>query len=886
MNFNSFTPQQEQSVRHLDGPLFIAAGAGSGKTFTLQQRIAYALLPESGPALSSVDEVLAITFMEKAAAEIKARVRSALRAEGMAEEALKVDSAWISTIHGMCSRILREHALVAGIDPAFTVLSEFDARKLRQRAIDEVLHEARVKGEHAALFAEYGVVSSGFNAVSVSSILESILSKTASFAQGLDAIDLGAQAPSPGAVARQVLVSYENALRYGEIAASAKKATPTLEKTIASCEDACHTLNGFFERGANGYRDLADVLIGLPRLTKTSLGRNDEAASEVALEVARTLDWALRNLNAALARPYAEELLTLARRVEAVYQRSMDERAVLDNNGLLHRTLHLLEAHGEIASSYQRRFKLVMVDEFQDTNQLQVDLIKLVAGDARLCTVGDAQQSIYRFNGADVAVFEQQRESVRARGVSGLSALETNLDRNFRSHKDVLSFVRRVCSQQRVFGEGFLDLEPARVPQEGRYFGAGPRIEVQLVSYRGSKGDSGALQVEASRIAERFAALREAGHKPSEMVVLLGKMTSADVYAEELRKQGFECVFSGGRSFFQMEEVRTVRYVLTALANPHDTKALFSALSSPMLHLSADDFLVLSTCVDETGSLRRRDIASGLFSLGLKGEEPFSEALSFAVDLFMRAYREIKQLPPSQVLMHLVVDSGWLARLEGEGAEGSAVAANILKAIRMVEDLERKPGYGLSRVSRDFRAMAESDSSGPASLSVSGQNSVRIMTIHKSKGLEYPIVAVASYEPWGSSSDSFSMTACEGKVFTAFSLKNTKAKVAKGLAASWEPGALEMPGRAEDAASFAAAVRSFDWEEEVREAQRKFYVACTRASEYLLISGVSKCVDGAADGGDALDGAEVAEVAARYGSTPILDDVRAALMGECVDFPE
>ncbi|MEG2850456.1 MAG: UvrD-helicase domain-containing protein, partial [Raoultibacter sp.] len=115
MDMTRFTDAQRQSVEHLEGPLFISAGAGSGKTFTLQQRIAYALSPQSGPALSSIDEVLAITFMEKAAAEIKARVRSALRAEGLFEEALKVDGAWISTIHGMCSRILHENALECGL---------------------------------------------------------------------------------------------------------------------------------------------------------------------------------------------------------------------------------------------------------------------------------------------------------------------------------------------------------------------------------------------------------------------------------------------------------------------------------------------------------------------------------------------------------------------------------------------------------------------------------------------------------------------------------------------------------------------------------------------------------------------------------------------------
>ena len=110
MDMSTMRPGQRASITYLDGPLLICAGAGSGKTFTLTQRIAWALMPGSGadgaPFLSSIDEALVITFTNKAAGEIKDRIRQTLRAEGMQDEALKVDSAWVSTIHGMCNRIL------------------------------------------------------------------------------------------------------------------------------------------------------------------------------------------------------------------------------------------------------------------------------------------------------------------------------------------------------------------------------------------------------------------------------------------------------------------------------------------------------------------------------------------------------------------------------------------------------------------------------------------------------------------------------------------------------------------------------------------------------------------------------------------------------------
>ena len=145
----SLTPAQRASIERVDGPLLLCAGAGSGKTFTLQQRIAYALSPESGPAVDGIERVLAITFTDKAAAEIKSRVRAVLRAEGMLDDALKVDGAWISTIHGMAGRILRAHALELGMDPAFRQLEEGEADEMRRRAYAAVLERAEAAGADA-----------------------------------------------------------------------------------------------------------------------------------------------------------------------------------------------------------------------------------------------------------------------------------------------------------------------------------------------------------------------------------------------------------------------------------------------------------------------------------------------------------------------------------------------------------------------------------------------------------------------------------------------------------------------------------------------------------------------------------------------------------------
>ncbi|MBR3690760.1 MAG: UvrD-helicase domain-containing protein [Eggerthellaceae bacterium] len=890
MDFSRFTEEQKECVKHLDGPLFIAAGAGSGKTFTLQNRIAWALMEESGSGIRSIEEVLAITFTEKATAEIKARVRSALREAGMTEEALKVDSAWISTIHGMCSRILHEHALEAGIDPSFTVLSDFDSAKLREDVIEEVLAAEKDLEEFGALFAEYGVRGTSSMDIAVYEMLKTILGKAASFSRGLDAISLGPKPLGARAIATRLRECFRQANDYGSALVNPKKQQVYLNQALALCEQSLEALDTFIAKhgqkasaqraeaaaGAKGaaadedMRDLAKLMAKLKPIRADAFGRNDP--SGYAALVKQELDWALANVNAALARPHAKSLLDLARKVDAAYQAKLDDQSALDNNGLLHRTLAMLTDHPEITESYTERFKLVMVDEFQDTNQMQVDLITRVAGNARLCTVGDAQQSIYRFNGADVSVFEARRKAIQASKDSGENALESKLGQNFRSHGDILAFVRKICGSKRMFGDNFLDLRASRTGAQDRYKGSGPRIELQIVTHDGGKEATGAQTAEAHAIARRFSQLREEGHHAGEMVVLLSKTTNADIYAKALRDEGFECVLEGGKSFFEKEEVQVVVNLLAALANPADSKKLFSVLASPMIHLAADDFLNLTSYLADDGRLKSRSLERGIKA---GAPENASPALAHALSMLKRAYKRIKHEAPSRVVMGVLLDSGWLSRLESEGAVGSSQAANILKAVQKIEELEQKPGYRISSIAHDFAHMAKSESEGPGSLSVSNQNAVHIMTIHKSKGLEFPIVAVADFEPSKRSSRHFSLTALEGTVHLALGLRYGAVECASKVSGSYKPEDARLSDG--DPARYALAIAEHDWTEELAEAQRKFYVACTRASEFLLVSSLVALAKST--------GSIEEDLAKTYASKPILDDVREALCGSFVDFP-
>ncbi len=893
MNLDSCTPDQRDSVKRVNGPLLVSAGAGSGKTFTLTQRIAYALLPESGPAANSIDEVLAITFTEKAAAEIKARVKRTLRAEGMAEEALKVDAAWISTIHGMCARILKTHALELGIDPAFGIAGDAERADLVAASIDEAIGADNgiiSRGSYAALFDEYPARSTMPSVASVSSMLEALMDKAVGLRGGLDAIDFGPPPAGASSLARELLMAYEEV----SVALEQAGGSDAAERARKQAADAIEALRAFLNctHGKDELDALAKTVEGCVRI-----GGNFKACVKPEVKAYQAVHARVcRELVLGLAWPRVDELLRLARDAASRYEQKKRAACKLDNDDLLVKTLAAFEEHPEIAQRYENRFKLVMVDEFQDTSQLQIDMISRLSGErcAHLCTVGDAQQSIYRFRGADVNVYEAHKQTMRSKEVN---AKYVELKKNFRSHADVLSFVDRVFEQPHVFGDAFMSLAPNET-RPSSYRGRGPRIDLVLAMQ--PPGQNTGVSIDdakrtcARAIAQRFAALRECGHAPRDMVVLLGKMVRAESYAQALRDEGFECAVTGGSLFADAPEVRVISRFVEALANPANTAALFEVLTSDMVRLSADDLLELATETDaETGAMRRRDLDRGFARLAdCTGE--LSPRLAYAVDLFAHAQQEARTHSVAHVVQDVVVRSGWMARLQQQGAVGLACAANVLKAVRVIERIEADRPRGLASTARAFAGeLGAGMKEAPGALSGSDGNVVKIMTIHASKGLEFPIVALADFDGARMSSGKLLVETC-GEVARASLaagssvekcpqvVKRAGEKIdgedagedsslaSARLVLNGEIGAVDARGTAAcSQEAYRAALRERAENEDLAEARRKLYVGLTRASEALVV---------AMDGKTPSSGNP-----ASY--TPLVDDIRSALCG-LEDFPE
>lgn len=800
MDLSKYTEGQRRAITHLDGPLLVCAGAGTGKTFTLTQRIAYALVgdPENGvePTLDSIDQALVITYTNKAAAELKSRFRNMLRSVGRFDDALKVDSAWVSTIHGMCSRILREHALELGIDPEFKLVMGADQEDALLRAINLAIKTTSANERFQPLFDEYETYA-------VKNMLKKLMEAAACQTKGLDALATGPE-PSP---TTRMLYDLRDA---AEACAIMSKA-----KTKEAAELALQKIIDYMEQDGSE-KGIPDLIASLG----TGRMRGD-AAKELKETAALIHDHALINKGHRLLSP----LIELARQVESHYQLILRDQCMIDTSNLIRTTLRAFEEHPEIARQYTDRFKLIMVDEFQDTSQLQIDMIERIsgAGHTHLCTVGDSQQSIYRFQGADVEVYLKHKQDMARSG-----ALMVELGDNFRSHADILAFVRSICGRPGFFIEDFLDLKAGR--KGDSYKGSLPRIELALTMYERGASDKARL-TEAEHIATRFRQLIDEGHQPGEMAILMGSTTHMSAYADALRAQGIPSMAAGGSKFYKTRHVKRCISLVKVLANPFDSISMLDVLSSDILPVSSDDLLLISTYYNENSEMLMRQNFAKAFLYSDEAPEGSSQLLVHAMKVLRKAWSDLGSSKPSKVLMNTLIDSGWIDRLQQQGQEGQAVLADILKLVRIIQAKEEDQDLDMASLSIALDAAVESETESTGVLSIEGLQAVRLMTVHGSKGLQFPIVAVT---------DCYKSRSEGGKLITYADSDTIHASLIpkeKDLKAAVElPEGKQNPAASNDLVEYRAKIDTENTRCSEAERKRLFYVAATRAAEYLIIA--------------------------------------------------
>ena len=802
------TPEQATAIAAGGGDVLLEAGAGTGKTGVMVDRYCRLACDEG----VSLDAILAFTFTDKAAAELRQRIRAELarRAQDGSERAAEllgaIGGAWITTIHGFCNRLLAGHPVAAGIDPSFRVLDGPETTRAAREAFDEAVREFLAGGEpgdsREELLAAFDV-------------------------EGLRAIVTGAHAELRSRGEAEPRLPAPPASDPVQAIARAIEAAGTALEELRETDPKRELLERALTRLAEpGPPPGLDELRALRTESKAKAILPYREAIEAA--VSRTAEAG----EGGTAYGHMAELLEL---FSARFEAAKERRAGVDFEDLQILAARLLE-RAEIGESYRGRFAHLLVDEFQDTNRLQLRLIEALRGPrTELVMVGDELQSIYGFRHADLDVFRGRRAQIEQRTDAELMELSGN----FRSRPEIVGAVNLFGTS--LFGPAYRPLRVGAPPPEAPAAGQGPPVELLLTARDGWDAEEIELEpaidghtplnclAEARAVAARLRALADEGVDRGEMVVLLRAFTHLDAYEDSLERAGLRPYVVGGRGYWSQQQVSDVSALLATIANPLDDQALFGALASPACGAAPDTLWLLRAAAG-----RRRHVwpalerAAGAGEAELAEPERLEQIPPAELDLLRRFVATLgdlrergPRLPLAGLVEAAVTETGYDLAVLMRPA-GEARFANVRKLTRLAAEFEAREGRDL-RGLLDFLAdRAESGAEAQAATAAEGHDGVRIMTVHNAKGLEFGVVAVPD--------------------------------LSRSLLAGARPPLLtlgrEQPPRVgmQLRRLGSASVNLYDYaalceearERDSEEGLRLFHVAATRARERLILSGVVK----------------------------------------------
>lgn len=842
MTAPQYTDQQQRAIAAREVSLALAAGAGCGKTFVLTERFLVELAPVEGrDAEQRLSELVAITFTDAAARELRSRIRKLVYDKMMSADAAErpywsklqraVDGCRVSTIHSFCGNLIRSHAFDLGLDPLFTVLDGPASQVLEADAIEDTLrNELTARQADAMAIAEaWGIEGAKSRiarlmkqrrepefekwlAASPADLLEAwakfhreevwprVLEEFRELATELIGLLSQFAPPDPQAAdQRQELIDLLTNILQGESTAEellsikekAKVKKPFTKKAWGDDE-----LYANFRDSAKAVRDKIDRV---PHADFTT----DEAhrAAKLALHLGQVAQLAAERYTAAKT-----------------------QRNALDYDDLMtwaHRLL-TAPAHRGVQESLRSGIGILFVDEFQDTNQLQVDLVKALVGDVaqsgKLFFVGDEKQSIYRFRGAEPQVFIDLRQEVAHQWRLPLS-------KNFRSQPAILDFVNTLF--ENVFGEGYQPLDANR-PQVAPE----PAVEFLWTPQPGNKREKGWVEKsrcgEARAIAVRLRELIDSEHpvvpdsqhpagvrgvQPGDIAILFRSLSDVQYYEEALRQQQIDYYLVGGHAFYTQQEVYDVLHLARSISSECDELSLAGVLRSPFFSLADETLLWLGGL----GQSLEVSLFAAKLPAGISSEERAKVARAAATLMQLRSEKE--KLPPAALLAKAMELTGYDATLLAEFM-GERKLANVYK---LMEQARAATDSGVGSLDNFVTQLAEFTTATPkealATTSPQTSSVVRLMTIHQSKGLEFPVVVVPDLnrrDP--SNSDQ-----------VAYNPRT-------GILVKPDAEDADDTTKTNEATTGLTLHKYMEKLASIAESDRVFYVACTRAADYLLLS--------------------------------------------------
>lgn len=795
MAARQWTTEQKQCIEADGGPLLVSAAAGSGKTAVLVQRILHKITRADNPA--SIDRLLVVTFTKAAAAEMKQRIAAELTrliGEHPGDQRLRrqqslLPYASISTVDSFCANLVREHFHLLDISPQFRVAEDAETRLLREEAVGEIIEEAYTQADPGFLDLA-DMLGNGKSDRRLGEDIEKIYDFIQSHANPegwLDEKERAYTIDGPlrstvwgdvvlghiAEVLRHVRTLNASAISLTEgDAVLTEKYRPALTEDRQAIEEALSRI----QSPECGWDEIPFYLSGIAASPlKAARACGDEAAKERIKALRGDIKALVRPLSGLLCGTEVQcredlealhrlvsALFALVRRFAARYHEKKKSRRMLDFSDLEHGALRLLTIRHEdgpptpspLAQELSGRFDEILVDEYQDTNAAQDALFYALSREGtNLFFVGDVKQSIYGFRQAMPELFLRKRDAWPEYSGESYPATIT-LGHNFRSRAEVtdsVNFVFRQLMSKESSGIAYGERE-ALVPRAPYPEGTGYETELILIDTDSNEDplegrDAGEARVIASRIEELAGSLpvtengmtRPAAYRDF-CILLRSKKGRADIYAAELAKAGIPVTMAGDRGFFSTPEISLALSLLRVIDNPLLDIPLLAVLLSPLYGFTPDDLAVVRL-LD-----RRSALYPALSRMAGRGEADENGDLPERCRDFIRQmtlYRTLAAtLPIDRLLTRLFEETGLPAVMRVRRG-GEQKLANL----RLLQDHARRfeqNGFrGLAAFIRYLDRMEEQQLDLPPAVLSGHADAVQILSIHHSKGLEYPIVFLA-----------------------------------------------------------------------------------------------------------------------------------------------
>ena len=843
---DKLTPQQAQAVNDRGGKLLVSAAAGSGKTKVLVDRLMKYLTDPGDPA--DLDEFLIITYTKAAASELRGKIaaklseRIALEPENkhLQKQMQRLFLTKISTVHGFCADLLREYAYRLDLPADLRVADENECREIRETVLTDLLDRAYGSAGDDPLFRAF-VDTQGLGRDD--RLVPEIILKVYDSAKchldpdgwlgkcledsALEGVTDASQTvwgrflmdDLKGYLACQIYV-LEKCAQAAEGCAGFEKAAVTLRDTLYQLK-ALHDSETWDQTVEN--KDIDFGRLTFPRkcedpelAEKIKAARNacknglQKKLSSFADPSERVLEDLRQSADG------ARGLAALVRQFEREYTRAKQSRRVLDFSDLEHRTLDLLVGKSRsgptaAAAEIGQRFREIMVDEYQDSNGVQDAIFSALTEKKQNCfMVGDVKQSIYQFRLADPEIFlKKYQEYAPAEEAGWGEGRKVLLSHNFRSGAEVIEAVNdvfRSCMSPAVGGLYYGDAEALRegVPHE--------RLPDTAVELHALEVSESAYHEEADFVADRIAKMLESGTlvrqgegfrpvTPEDIVILLRSPGSVGSYFQKaLERRGIRCVSGGGMDLLRTQEIATFRSLLQTIYNPRQDIPLISTLASPVFAFTADDL----------AAFRAGRKGGYVYDALLKSDSPKARAFTKTLEKLRKTARmnSLSQLLEACLVLTRM-DSVYAAM-----ADGQAKQENLQTFFQLAADLEAGDQRDLGRFLDHLDALEEK---GLMSAGSASGGCVTIMSIHKSKGLEFPVVFLSA-------------------LAREFNRENTRAQIlcdkelGLGLSVADHGNRVRYPTISKRAISVKMT------RESLSEEMRVLYVAMTRARDRLVMT--------------------------------------------------